>query len=366
MDLRVVSSLDAEPLDNDDWDSFVSASPDGHLLQTSRWGARKARLGWGVERVALIHGDAIVAGAQVLYYRADPLGLFTLAYIPEGPVVDWQDEEAVRTLLSALRRAARRQRAFCLRLEPHCLADPGLTATMDLHGFRTSPESIRPRRTILIDLDCEEEEILSRFKQRTRYKVRSAARKGVIVREGSASDLPAFQGLVEETASRQGFVAHGAEFYRAVYDLIVSSGHARLFLATYQDTLLAGHMVFVLGRTAWYMYGASGSSHRNLKPNHLLQWTAMGWAKGRGCLTYDLCGIPDEDEDVLESELRKGRRDGSWGTYGFKRSFGGRVVRYEGLYDQVYSRLRYSVYNLVRAYLRRMWGGNWHRRLRLG
>ena len=363
MDLRVISSLDREPLDDDAWDSFVSASPDGHLLQTSCWGALKARLGWGVERVALIHGEAIVAGAQVLYFRAGPLGLFTLAYVPEGPVVDWQDEEAVRTLLAALRRAARRQRAFCLKLEPHCLADPSLTATMDLHGFRPSRQTVRPRRTILLDLDCEEEELLSRFKKKTRYKVRSAARKGVIVREGSASDLPAFQGLVEETASRHGFVAHGAEFYRTAYDLIVSSGHARLFVATYQDTLLAGLIVFAMGRAAWCMYAASGSSHRNLMPNYLLHWKAMGWAKERGCLTYDLCGIPDEDEDVLDREFRK-RSD--WGVYRFKRGFGGRVVRYAGVYDQVYYRFLYCVYNLVYSRLRRRWGANWHRRLRKG
>ena len=365
MDLRVISSLDREPLDDDAWDSFVSASPDGHLLQTSCWGALKARLGWGVERVALIHGEAIVAGAQVLYFRAGPLGLFTLAYVPEGPVVDWQDEEAVRTLLAALRRAARRQRAFCLKLEPHRLADPNLTATMDLHGLRPSPQNIRPRRTILVDLDCEEEEILSRFKKKTRYHVQSAARKGVIVREGSASDLPAFQGLAEETAGRHGFVAHGAEFYRAVYDLIVCSGHGRFLVATYQDAVLAGSIVFAMGRAAWDMYGATGGSHRNLTAGHLLEWAGIVWAKERGCLTYDLCGIPDLDEDVLEREFRK-RSDGVWGVYGFKRGFGGRVVRYAGVYDQVYCRFLYCLYNLAYSVFRRMWGANWHRRLRKG
>ncbi|MFH1927468.1 MAG: peptidoglycan bridge formation glycyltransferase FemA/FemB family protein [Chloroflexota bacterium] len=363
MDLRVVSSLDAEPLDNDAWDTFVSASPDGHLLQTSCWGALKARLGWRVERVALIDGESIIAGAQVLYFQADPLRLFTLAYVPEGPVVDWQDEEVVRTLLAALRRAARLQRAFCLKLEPHCLADPGLTATMGLHGFRPSPRTIRPRRTMVIDLDCEEEEILSRFKKKTRHHVRSAARKGVIVREGSASDLPAFQGLVEETASRHGFVAHGAEFYRMAYDLIVCSGHGRFLVATYQDTVLAGSMVFATGRAAWDMYGATGGSHRKLTANHLLQWTGIVWANKRGCLTYDLCGIPDVDEDVLDREFRK-RSD--WGVYRFKRGFGGRVVRYAGVYDQVYYRFLYCVYNLVYSRLRRRWGANWHRRLRKG
>jgi len=362
-DMRAISNLDAQPLDAAAWDSFVAASPDGHILQTSRWGALKARFGWGVGRVALTDGAAIVAGAQVLY-RSFPFGL-TLAYVPMGPLVDWDDEKAVRTLLAALRRVAHRRRAFCLKLEPDLLDDPALAARLVRLGLRPSPQTVQLRSTILIDLAREEDEILACMKPKSRYNIRLAARRGVVVRDGTVSDLPAFQSLVEETARRDSFAVHSAGYYRAAYDLFVPSGHARLLLAAYQDTILAGIMVFVLGRKAWYMYGASANIHRNLMPNHLLQWEAIRWARERECLTYDMYGIPDEDEEVLEREFLK-RSGGLWGIYRFKRGFGGRVVRYLGAYDDVYLRPPYWLYNQASDFLHRKWGETWHRRLRSG
>jgi len=364
--MRTPGNLYAEPLDDAAWDSFVATSPNGHLLQTSRWGALKARFGWGVERVALADGDAIIAGAQVLY-RSFPFGL-TLAYVPKGPLVDWDDERAVRTLLAALRQAAHRHRAFCLKLEPDLLDDPALAARLLRHGLRPSPQPVQPRSTIIIDLHGEEDELLTRMKSKSRYNIRLAARKGVTIRDGTASDLSAFQSLLEETARRQNFTIHSAEYYRAAYDLFVPSGHARLLLATYQDTVLAGIIVFVLGRKAWYMYGASGNTHRNLMSNYLLQWEAICWARARGCATYDLWGIPDEVGQHPGGCTRRATEctGDLWGVYRFKQGFGGRVVRYLGVYDDVYLRPLYWLYNKAGAFLQRMWGESWHRRLRSG
>lgn len=364
--MRVISNLDAEPLGDAAWDSFVAASPDGHLFQTSRWGALKARFGWEVERVALTDGDSIVAGAQV-FYRSFPFGL-TLSYIPKGPLVDWDKEKAVRSLLEALRQAAHRRRAFCLKLEPDLLDDPALAARLVRLGLRPSPQTIHPRSTIIINLDREEDEILARMKPRSRYNIRLAARKGVVVRDGTTSDLSIFQSLLEKTARRKDFVIHSAEFYRAAYDLFVLNGHARFILATYQDTAIAGIMVFTLGRKAWHMFGASRDTHRNLKPNHLLQWEAIRWARAQGCVTYDHFGIPDEVGQHPEYYIGAPpkRYDGMWGVYHFKQSFGGRVVRYLGAYDDVYIRPLHWFYSRGSAFLQRVWGESWHRRLRSG
>jgi lipid II:glycine glycyltransferase (peptidoglycan interpeptide bridge formation enzyme) len=96
-------------------------------------------------------------------------------------------------------------------------------------------------------------------------------------------------------------------------------------------------MAFALGRTAWYLYGASSDRHRHLMPNHLLQWEAIQWARARGCTTYDLWGIPDEVGQALaRGKEPEGSEGGLWGVYRFKRGFGGRVARTLGAYDAVY------------------------------
>ena len=96
-------------------------------------------------------------------------------------------------------------------------------------------------------------------------------------------------------------------------------------------------IVFVFGRTATYLWGASSDADeaRKLNPNQLLHWTAMQWAKSRGCETYDTFGIPDHDVDVLEAEYGR-QTGGMWSLYRFKRGFGGTVVRQLGTFDHVY------------------------------
>ena len=99
-----------------------------------------------------------------------------------------------------------------------------------------------------------------------------------------------------------------------------------------------------------YMYGASSDEHRNLMPTYLLQWEAMLWAREQGCRSYDLWGVPDEDEETLEAEFTQ-RSDGLWGVYRFKRGFGGRLVRTAGAWDLVYAPLRYRLYTAALAWL---------------
>jgi len=328
-------------INESDWTSFVAASPWGHVLQSSQWGQLKERFGWQVERLAVENQGQWLAGAQVLFR---PLGPKTIAYVPKGPITDWADAEATQALLEAMHHLCRQRRAILLKIEPDVAKNPTLAQRLTGLGFRASPQTIQPRCTILLDLTPDPETILARMKSKTRYNIRLAARKGVTVREGTAEDLPGFYRLMRTTGERDGFGIHGDSYYESAYQLFVPQGLAKLFLATFEDQVLAGIMAFAFGQRAWYMYGASSDEHRNLMPNYLLQWEAIQWAKEHGCLTYDLWGIPDEEEAVLESEFLK-RSGGLWGVYRFKRGFGGQVVHYLGAYDYVYSPLLYRLYN---------------------
>jgi lipid II:glycine glycyltransferase (peptidoglycan interpeptide bridge formation enzyme) len=83
-------------------------------------------------------------------------------------------------------------------------------------------------------------------------------------------------------------------------------------------------------------------------PNYALQWEAIRWARGQGCTSYDLWGIPDKDEATLEAQFQR-REDGLWGVYGFKRGFGGQVARAVGAWDRVYRPVLYAAYRLATA-----------------
>jgi peptidoglycan pentaglycine glycine transferase (the first glycine) len=196
---------------------------------------------------------------------------------------------------------------------------------------------------LLVDLTPDEADLLAAMKSKTRYNIRLAERKGVTVRRGTSADVETFNRLMAATSTRNRFGVHSPAYYRAAFELFAPQERVALFLAGYRGEPLAGLIAFALGSTAWYFYGASSDAQRNLMAPYAVQWAAMRWAKGIGCTTYDLWGVPDEDEGILEEQFI-GRSDGLWSVYRFKRGFGGRLVRSVGAWDRVYGPLRYRLY----------------------
>lgn len=324
------------------WDAFVMAHPRAHALQLSAWGALKSAFGWGVTRVALAgHDGRIVAGAQVLLRRL-PLRLGALAYVPMGPLVT--DPAQYTPLWAALRQHLRSQRVAFLKIEPGIyhpeLALPAQPPDWTVWGFRPSAQTIQPPRTILLDIAPEPDAVLARMNQGTRRKIRAGEKHGVRCVE--SADVAAFNRLMGATGERSAFGVHAPEYYQRAYDLFAPQ-HAALILAEHEGQALAGVMVFAVGRTAWYLYGASSDAQRSLAAGYGAQWAAVMWARARGCTVYDLWGIPDEDDATLEAQFQT-RSDGLWGPYGMKRGWGGQVVRSVGAWDQVYNPLVYTAY----------------------
>jgi peptidoglycan pentaglycine glycine transferase (the first glycine) len=320
-------------LNSHEWDNFLKQNPNAHVLQTSAWGTLKSSFGWSVVRLMAGH-----TGAQILF-RHLPFG-FTIAYIAKGPVGSSWDN-----LWDKVDQLCRKKRSVFALVEPDLLEpldDAHMTA---LSLFGQSSDSIQPRRSILLDLSGTQEQVLGRMKQKTRYNIHLAERKGVKVHQ--SEDLSIFYRMMQATGIRDGFSIHSLEYYQQAYRLFHTGNNCILLQADYQDLPLAAVMVFAQGERAWYFYGASSDEERNRMPTYLLQWHAMQWAMERGCLQYDLWGIPDADEGILEESFTS-RQDDLWGVYRFKRGFGGQIVRSAGAFIRVYNPLLFRVYSFIR------------------
>lgn len=316
------------------WNELVSRHPQTHLLQTAQWGELKAQFGWRPVRLRV--GNV---GAQVLFKQL-PFG-FSLAYIPKGPVgEDWT------ALWPVVDQLCRDEQAVFLKVEPDAWEEDPIKDILQAAGFKQSAHNIQPRQTITIDLTRDEDKILAAMKQKTRYNIRLAGRKGVEI--AISGDVDLFSRLMDVTGERDTFGVHSLAYYQRAYEIFHPKGKCELLIASYQDQPLAGVMVFKQGNRAWYLYGASNNLHRNLMPAYLVQWEAMRWAKQQGCTFYDLWGIPDAPEDVLEDKFMR-RSDGLWGVYRFKRGFGGQLRRSLGAWDKVYKPAIYLPYQLMMA-----------------
>lgn len=333
----------------EEWDVFLSKHPQAHILQSAAWAELKSEFGWDVYH--LYSGDV---AAQILI-RPIALG-FKLAYLAKGPIggdrlfsgsqADNETEMDIHIdhLMQEIDQLCREQRCAFLKVEPDIWEVTANHQDRDIpRGFRFSQHAIQPPRTIIIDIRGSEEQVLERMKQKTRYNIRLAAKKGVTVTP--STDISSFRKILDITSQRDGFGVHSRQYYAQAFDLFHSRNEAELFMAEHEKQMLAGLMVFRRGNRAWYFYGGSSEVKRDLMPNYLLQWEAIRWARAHGCAEYDLWGVPDFDEQVLEDNFLK-RSDGLWGVYRFKRGFGGKVLRSMGPFDRVYNAPIYQLYNL--------------------
>lgn len=333
----MTTSIRAVP-SRETWNQALLAIPNSHVLQSYEWGEFKARTGWHPTRLLFERDGRPVAAASLLTRRL-PWRTHCIAYVPKGPALDYADTALWDQVLAGVSQEARRQHAVFVKVDPDVRIDDA--ASLDAlrrAGLIPSTEQIQFKNTMLLDLRRSDDELLAAMKPKTRYNVRLAARRGVVVRPGTADDLPLLYRLYAETAARNRFIIRPYAYYLDAWGLFVRRDLAQLLIASYEDEPVAAVLLFRFGRRAWYMYGASSDRHRRHMPTHLLQWEAMRWARDQGCHTYDLWGLPDDlDEEGKET-------DGMWGVYRFKLGFGGEIAQHIGAYDRPLNRPLYELW----------------------
>ena len=318
------------------WNDFVAASECNNISQSYEWGELAPDLGGEAMRIGVVDDQGNLCAAMLILISPIPILRRTYFYAPLGPVIDEPDSPAMTVLLNFVKAEARKRGAFMLKIEPG-VEDGNTRWLTALHkrGFRPTPYSSLFRHEWVLDLRPDEKTLLAGMKEKWRYNIRLAGRKGVSVRRGEGlADIDTFYRLYETTSERDEFFIHDKTHYENVLRLYSRGDRAALLLAEYEGEAISGMIVLRFGRWSWYMYGASSNEHRNLMPNHLLQWNAMQWAKSHGCWYYNFRGIPDvleEGEDL-------------WGVYVFKRGFGGYALRSLETHDLVYQPLVYAAY----------------------
>lgn len=309
-----------------EWDAGLRALPHAHVLQSWQWGEFKARWGWSAERWRLDDGDgAPVAMVQLLRRRVGPVSAW---YAPKGPTA--ADAAAYEAALAFVERRARRSLAIWAKID----GDPLYTApdanaytatlerlrdSLQARGWRRSRRQVQFRNTLFTRLDRTDDELLAGMKEKWRYNVRLAARRGVTVRQATPADFGTLYDLYGETGRRDGFVIRT----RAYYDDVWRSLNATAFIAERDGQALAGLVLLCFADRAWYFYGMSRTESREHMPTYALQWHAMRWARDAGYATYDWWGAPETADES----------DPMWGVYRWKQGFGARPIEGIGAWD---------------------------------
>lgn len=94
--------------------AYLEQQPSASFLQTPAWGRVKSE--WRRESLGWFRGDDLVGVALVLYRQLPKVRRY-LAYLPEGPVIDWESEQ-LGDWLAPLTAHLKRKGAFGVRMGP--------------------------------------------------------------------------------------------------------------------------------------------------------------------------------------------------------------------------------------------------------
>ncbi|MFJ4671490.1 lipid II:glycine glycyltransferase FemX [Kitasatospora purpeofusca] len=357
--------------------AFVRAQRSVSFLQTPAWGRVKTE--WRSESLGWFDGEHLVGAGLVLHRPVPRLDRFTLAYLPEGPVIDWSGE--LRGWLDPLAVYLKEHGAFAIRLGPPVetdnwsaaqvkegIADPGIRRLTDLPRLGGGPIGARvsnrlkeagwlpqnpedgfgvghPQFKYVVPLAGRtEDELFKGMNQQWRRNIKRAAKEGVevTVGDGTPEELKAFHDLYVHTAERDHFTPRPVRYFEVMFAALRAEDPERikLYLARHQGDLVAATILVRVGAHAVYSYGASATAKREVRGSNACQWAMIRDALRLGCDVYDLRGItPTLDAD-----------DPHVGLVQFKVGTGGRAVRYVGEWDLP---LRPMVYRVFDLYMKR-------------
>jgi peptidoglycan pentaglycine glycine transferase (the first glycine) len=340
MEVRIIT-------DRVQWNGFLTQKRDGHLLQSYEWGELSSSLGNGVVRLGAFEREKLVGTMMFTIADVPRPNLFAIPrlkwlYCCRGPNLQQKSKQVLNALLEQAHTVARQEKAIILRLEPNITEeedkDEGWSRSFQQLGFSINPISIHGRRSWVLDIRPDLEELFHHFRKKWRQNIRQAEKRGVIVRTGQSEvDFDAYYQLLRSTSAQQHFFLHPKSYYQQMFRTFVDTGNGVLFVAEHNQHIVGVNMLIRFGERCWDMYSASRDKRLGLNESYLLQYRCFEWAKAQGCTHFDFRVIPE----VLDPN------EEMWGIYEFKQGFGGGSALHIQTQDYIYRPLSYKAWHLI-------------------
>jgi len=380
-----MAALTVREIPRDEHLAFVTArsrETSVSFLQCPSWAAVKSE--WGAQSLGWYDADGTLVGTGLVLLRQVPKVKRFLAYLPEGPVIDWTGgadgggSADLAGWLTPMTEHLKAAGAFGIKMGPlvarrrwsaatvkAAVADGSaerlgdvppdsedpraaqVAATLTGLGWRppAADEGFaagQPQFVFQVPLAGRtEDELLKGFNQLWRRNVKKADKAGVEVTPGTEADLPDFHRLYLETAERDHFTGRPLSYFQQMWTAMRAEdeNRIRLYLARHEGDLVAATTLVQVGRHAWYSYGASSTAKREVRGSNAVQWRMLRDATASGAEVYDLRGITD----TLSED------DPHFGLIQFKLGTGGEAVEYLGEWDLPLNKVLFKAFEVYLA-----------------
>ena len=295
------------------------------VLQSKQWADFKASQGF----------EIIKMDDLFIHKRNLPLDKNFL-YIPEASSSDINGNQ-----VELLKDLTRKEKSIFLRLEMIDRFGENAQKILTSMGFVGAFEQIQPKWRQVVNLRETRGVILSKMKQKGRYNVKLAEKKGVTVVKRTLDGKNADQGnylrnffaQYNNTVQREKIGGRSFDYFEKMAAAFTGTDYLAIYLAYFENKPLSSALISFYDGVASYLYGGSSNENREVMAPYLLHWHIMLDAKERGCSVYDLIG-----------RSRPGAEDSWAGLTRFKEQFGGEAVEILGSFDFVNKPLWYKIF----------------------
>ncbi len=324
------------------------------FTQADFYGKWQANLGKEVRRFLISNGNSPLLYMQIIKCKL-PLGKIFYT-CPYGPI--YKDGCLTARLLEFLKQNLQNILKTRNTVFTRLNFSPAITTEQDklisnmftsVHWTSTHATAFQPQREWFLPLHKSEEQILANMHQKTRYNIRLAERRGIVVDVLSSNFtkyIDTFYDLQSITAKRNGFNLHSKEYYKSVLEYCEQDTNSYLAVARLGDQVLTMNLVVVYGEIAMFVFGGSSNEHRNLMPSYLTHWVCVKHAKSLGMRYYNFGGYFDKNGPRVKQATLKKRSQYSV----FKRKFGGFAFEHSNPFDLVHNRQWYTAYILYKFF----------------
>ncbi|MBI2600608.1 peptidoglycan bridge formation glycyltransferase FemA/FemB family protein [Candidatus Daviesbacteria bacterium] len=313
-----------------------------HVMQSWEWGEARISLGTPLERYGLSRNGKLVKAFQITFHKI-PFVNQSVGYLPKGPFPD-------KDLADALIKIAKDKNCAFIKIEPNIEMDNRQWAMDKKRNqnsqfsivnsqFIKSPKPLFTKYNFVLSLDKTEGELFKNLHSKTRYNVRLAQKRGVVVEErmdDKAFDM--YLKLYFDTTKRQNYHGHNTSYHKQIWDTLKKAGMARLLIGFYKNKPLTAWMLLNFKDTLFYPYGGSSTEYKEVMSNNLVAWEAIRLGKKLNLKQFDMWGALGPSADS---------KDPWYGFHRFKQGYGGELVEYIGTYDLVLNWPLYWLFTFV-------------------